>query len=133
MSLNVIPATADHRVFIECNWVVTFEKHALLARRDSLRYRRTMPTIIECLRLEDGAETLVAVDATDPDFYVGFACLKGNELHYVYVKHALSRMGVVARLLEGREIRYISHKTPELETRLRPEERGWTYRPRLVI
>lgn len=116
-------------MFVEDAWRQSLSQYTMLGQRDAVEYRRFMHPYIRILRLEDGCETLLAVDPADETTISGFACFNGEELHYVYVKRIMRGLGVARRLLEGRPIRYITHRTPAFESRFK----NLIYRPRLAI
>jgi hypothetical protein len=75
----------------------------------------------------------VACDRQDPDTLCGFAAVDGDSLLYTYVKGPLRREGIARALLEPHGIRSYGYRTDQGESRLRIAERGWEYRPRIVL
>ncbi len=78
------------------------------------------------------ASARIACDPEDDDNPLGFACYEGQTLYYVYVIQDFRRLGIVPRLLEGLPLKSFSFKTIQCEKRLKPLERGWTYKPRFT-
>lgn len=69
-----------------------------------------------CMRLLDRGSTWVAVaDAT----ILGFACVEGDVVHYVYVKKPYRGVGIASSLVGSR--RLCSHRTDEALPK------GWKY------
>jgi hypothetical protein len=52
------------------------------------------------------ALTIVAFFPEVPDEVLGWACMEGDVLHYVYVKGSYRRVGICAGLVRGRAVWY---------------------------
>lgn len=79
------------------------------------------------------SELLVAAYDHDPNVAVGWACVEGDTLHFVYVKRELRLgeeaiplrdRGIAHMLLEGRALRRCSHRPP-----MRDLPVGWVFDP----
>lgn len=78
------------------------------------------------------ARIKIACDRNDDDVLHGFAALDSDALHYAYVKEALRGEGIARALLEPESIGSYTFRTDAGISRLRPAERGWQYRPRII-
>ncbi len=133
--IKVRPARpiADEDAFVAMNWRLSCEHESRVAMLGPRPYARFMGRLIEELRTEEGAYTLIATDEEDEDLFLGFAVIKEPELHFVYVKHEFRKQGIAKLLLADRNIDRITTTTRKCVERLKPAERGWELRPRLTI
>jgi hypothetical protein len=130
--IKVRHARADDRAFIENAWRATMLALSSSAQgAEPGHFHGEMTRVFE--RIIPGSTLRVASDVVDDSTLVGFACATGPELHYVYIAGPFRKMGVVARLLEGLEIKRYTFRTDPGMRRLRPRERGWVYTPRFTL
>lgn len=107
--------------FVKNAWVESF-KARLLPRIER-----------EVDKLARGGRVRIAYDVADEDTLLGFAAFGDRELHYAYVRQSLRAAGIARALLEPETIEAFTFRTESGESRLRPAERGWEYRPRIVL
>lgn len=67
-------------------------------------------------RLLNASNVTVAYLAEVPDEVLGWACIQGDALHYVYVKGSYRRMGIARGLVEGR-VRWYTQRVEAKEGR----------------
>jgi GNAT superfamily N-acetyltransferase len=79
------------------------------------------------------AHVTVACDHEDDDTLLAFAAAHDGVLHYAYVKEPMRGHGIARALIESLAIEAYSFRTDIGERRLQPKERGWEYRPRIVL
>ncbi len=122
------PARESDYGFIIDSWVTSFERYSTLHRKNAALYALVMPHVIRAL-VRDGV-ALIAHDPADDDTIVGFACATGGTLHYTFIKSAF-RDHDIARSLIDRigPVDAHSFKTSKGLSRLRPDVRGWSYKP----
>lgn len=75
----------------------------------------------------------IACDRVDDDTLLGFVAADEGVLHYAYVKESVRNAGIARALVESLPIEAYSFRTDIGERRLQPKERGWEYRPRIVL
>lgn len=114
-------ARPSDRAFVSHAWV------------ESYRARVMSKIEKEISKLVHGSRVLVACDSRDEDTLLGFAALSDGALHYAYVKEPLRGEGIARRLLEGQRVEAYTFRTDAGISRIRPAERGWEYRPRIVL
>lgn len=78
--------------------------------------------------LLDHAETRVACSPRDPTTIIGWACVAGDVVHYVWVQEDFRRHGVARALLHGlaEHVQY-THRTDMLREVKLPD--GWWFNP----
>ena len=122
----------DHGYVID-TWRDSFRTESEIARWDDDIYRRLMARTVRDILRADGTRAVVACDREDPDTIMAWAVSRGPELHYVYVRGgrdvSFRKMGLVALLLEGETIEAYTFKTAAGVRRMKPDARGWAYRP----
>lgn len=122
--------------FIVDSWRNSFAPESQLCAFDRDVYFRLMAKEIGGILRDPRTTALVACDHEDDDALLGFAVLTGPELHYVYVRGgrdvSVRKLGIVRAMLEGRALDTYSFRTQAGVRRLKPDARGWTYRPRTV-
>lgn len=79
------------------------------------------------------ASARLACDVTDDDVRIGFVCYTGETLQYAYVLQDFRVHGLVPLMLEGVPIKQFSFKTPQGERRLKPDARGWLFKPSFTL
>lgn len=128
----------EHRdtdlAFVVDTWRRSFSAESTLSRFDKDVYFKLVARHIRDLTHEPGATLRIACDEQDEDAIVGFACVTGPELHYVYVRGgketSMRGHGVARAMLDGLAIASYACRTSAGERRLKPKERGWAYQPR---
>lgn len=117
--------------FVVDTWRRSFADDSRLSRFDKDIYFKIMARHIKALSHEPAAQIRIACDEQDDDAIVGFACLTGPELHYVYVRGGkdttLRGHGVARTLLADVDIKSYSCRTSAGERRLKPQTRGWSF------
>lgn len=110
----VRPVAKDDWALIYSSWKKSHRGRRKERQRSAVPpveyYHRMQRRIDACLARE-GAEVIVACDADDPDFILGWACVEGDVLHYVYVRQAARGLGVARKLLAGRRVTRATHWT----------------------
>ena len=103
-------ATKDDLRFVHSSWHTNFWK--VWANKHVLRehYNEGMDRRIE--RLLSRSVVLVAFFPEVPDEVLGWACMDGDTLHYVYVKAAYRRAGIGSGLTQGL-VKWYTHSTNE--------------------
>ena len=125
-------ARATDLPFIENAWRSTMLSTCpAVFGADPSHFAREMRRMIPLLLAH--ATTRVACAPQDEETLVGFACVTGDELHYVYVSGMFRSVGLVPLMLRGLTIRRYTFATRQGERRLRPRERKWLYCPRFTI
>lgn len=109
---------------------LAFVKNAWL---ESYKARALAKITREIDKLARGAQVRVACDREDDDALFGFAATSDATLHYAYVRESLRNEGIARDLLGSEPIEAYSFRTDVGETRLKPAERGWAYRPRIIL
>jgi GNAT superfamily N-acetyltransferase len=117
---------ADDERFVASSWFESFWKlHAYRAGVPFAHYRPGMDARIR--RLMHNVPVTVAYATVAPTEIVGWACIEGECLHYVYVKSAYRRQGV-ARALVSRTAREYSHPSSRAGQKF-VEALGLTFNP----
>lgn len=128
----------EHRdtdlAFVVDTWRRSFGDESKLARLSADLYFKVMARHIKALSHEPGAKIRIACDEQDEDAIIGFACVTGDELHYVYVRGggetSMRGFGVAKALLSGLSITKYTCHTSAGDRRIKPKARGWAYAPR---
>lgn len=118
--------------YIIDTWRKGVAPKSTLAKFDRDVYFRLMARHIKALTREPGANVRIACDPQDETTIIGFAVLTGDELHYVYVRDTLRKLGIARLLLDGLVVKTFAFKTDVGVGRLKPQERGWAYAPRTL-
>lgn len=103
-------ATQEDLRFVHSSWHTNFWK--VWACKHMLRehYNPGMDRRIE--RLLEQSTTLVAFFPEVPDEVLGWSCISGEALYYVYVKAAYRRAGIGSGLTQGL-VKWYTHPTNE--------------------
>ena len=100
---------ADDERFVASSWFESFWKlHAYKAGIEFKHYQPGMDARIR--RLMKTVPVTIAYATVAPTEIVGWACVEGECLHYVYVKSVYRRQGV-ARAIASGNLREYSHPT----------------------
>jgi hypothetical protein len=113
-------ARPSDRAFVSHAWV------------ESYRARLMSKVEKEISKLVHGSRVLVACDNSDDDLLLGFVSMSDRALHYAYVKEPLRGEGIARALIGSEPIDSYTFRTDAGISRIRPAERGWEYRPRII-
>lgn len=103
-------ATTEDQKFIRSSWHRNYWKTWACKRIPWESYWPGQDRRIN--RLLERAHTLVAFFPEVPDEVLGWACIEGETLHYIYVKAAYRRSGIAAGMTRGK-VAWYSHATNE--------------------
>ncbi len=100
-------ASNDDKKIIRHSW---FESYRRGGKAPAVRFEYYDPGQNWVIRqaLERG-KTTVAYATSVPDEVCGWACIEGDVLHYVYVKHAYRRLGIATEL--AKQAKFYSQET----------------------
>ena len=113
--------------FIRKAWRESYMRAPAVQGAGKQQYFDEMTRLFAAIVPTAGAR--MAVDASDDDNRIGFACYTGTILHYVYVLQDFRGNGLVPLMLEGLPIKHFSFKTIQGERRLKPRDRAWVFKP----
>lgn len=122
----------DDLGYVINSWRQGIAAESYLAKFDRDIYFRLMARHIKALTHEPDCVARVACDPEDESTILGFAIVTGDELHYVYVRQAMWKLGIARALLEGLPIKTYAMRTVIGERRIKPHDRGWAYAPRTM-
>lgn len=103
-------ATEDDLRFVHSSWHTNFWKVWANKHVQREHYNGGMDRRIE--RLLKRSKTLVAFFPEVPDEVLGWSCMEGDTLHYVYVKATYRRVGIGSGLTHGL-VKWYTHQTNE--------------------
>lgn len=94
--------TEDDRNFILSSWLRSFRNNGDWPRHiDSATYYANHQSIIQ--RLLVLCDVRVACAADDENLILGWCCVDGSIVHYVFVKEQYRKLGIAKALLSGLE------------------------------
>lgn len=120
------PARADDEALIYSSWLRSYWNATMKGVVEYIDYIRGQRARIDRMLAAHGA--LVACSPSDDTVIMGWACLGGGGLHYVYVRHLYRNQGVATSLITYGPPRSVTHMTPVFGKAFR----GWTYNPYLL-
>jgi GNAT superfamily N-acetyltransferase len=103
--------TFDDLNFVFATWLRSYRHDSAFARSISndIYYHWHHKIIENAIRR--GAYIVIAHPKDSPEVIVGYACVEGSTLHYVYVKKAFREMGIARTLLKHAPFKEYTHIT----------------------
>ena len=108
MTPSIRPATEADTRFVHSSWHTAYWKTSARKHLTRETYDAGQDRRIDRLLFE--SHVLVAFFPEVPDEILGWACMRGDALHYVYVKAIYRRRGIATGLVAGRASCY-THAT----------------------
>lgn len=136
--VNIRPIEEDDYAFVYSTWLRSYRFNSVFTRKLTNKvYYEWHHKAIERI-FGRGGFCIIACDTSDKNvvfgYIVGERTSSGDIIHFIYVKKAFRKLGIMAKLLDsvGFKGGLFTHYTEFCDEYLKSHEGIWTYNPYLI-